>query len=191
MPRRWAGYGPTVTSPPVYSIGAVARMLDIPPATLRTWEERYGLPTPERSPGGHRLYSRDQTEDAIEVKPRRGARLGDGQLQEYERLGSAPVAASSLLGGSSQAASSLDGIYQDVGLSGWYSQTSKKWSSSIPLSSSARATNWAVVTAGGMLSIAFAVAQDPEENTVADLLAQGLQGHGPPVVDRPVEQQDR
>ena len=43
-------------------------MLDIPPATLRTWEERYGLPTPERSPGGHRLYSRDQTEDAIEVK---------------------------------------------------------------------------------------------------------------------------
>jgi DNA-binding transcriptional MerR regulator len=57
-----------VTSPPVYSIGAVARMLGIPPATLRTWEERYGLPVPERSPGGHRLYSRDQTEDAIEVK---------------------------------------------------------------------------------------------------------------------------
>ena len=36
--------------------------------------------------------------------------------------------------------------YQDVGLSGWYSQTSKKWSSSMPLSSSARAMNWAVVT---------------------------------------------
>jgi CheY-like chemotaxis protein len=49
-----------VSSRPLYSIGAVARMLDIAPATLRTWEERYGLPNPERSPGGHRLYSRDQ-----------------------------------------------------------------------------------------------------------------------------------
>jgi DNA-binding transcriptional MerR regulator len=44
----------------LYSIGAVARMLDIPTATLRTWEERYGVPKPERSAGGQRLYSRDQ-----------------------------------------------------------------------------------------------------------------------------------
>jgi len=49
-----------VSSRPLYSIGAVARMLGIPPGTLRTWEERYGRPKPERSPGGHRLYSRDQ-----------------------------------------------------------------------------------------------------------------------------------
>jgi DNA-binding transcriptional MerR regulator len=49
-----------MSSRALYSIGAVARMLDIPPATLRTWEERYGLPKPQRSPGGHRLYSRDQ-----------------------------------------------------------------------------------------------------------------------------------
>jgi DNA-binding transcriptional MerR regulator len=49
-----------VSSRALYSIGAVARMLDIPQATLRTWEERYGLPKPERSPGGQRLYSRDQ-----------------------------------------------------------------------------------------------------------------------------------
>jgi DNA-binding transcriptional MerR regulator len=27
------------------------------PDTLRAWERRYGLPTPERSSGGHRLYS--------------------------------------------------------------------------------------------------------------------------------------
>jgi DNA-binding transcriptional MerR regulator len=51
-----------VTSRPLYSIGAVARMLGIPPATLRTWQERYGLPSPERSPGGHRLYARDQVD---------------------------------------------------------------------------------------------------------------------------------
>ena len=46
----------------VYSIGAVARMLGIPVATIRNWEERYGAIVPERSPGGHRLYSRDQIE---------------------------------------------------------------------------------------------------------------------------------
>jgi hypothetical protein len=28
---------------PIYSIGAVERMLDIPAATIRNWEERYGL----------------------------------------------------------------------------------------------------------------------------------------------------
>jgi CheY-like chemotaxis protein len=63
-----------VTGRSVYGIGAVARMLDIPPATLRTWEERYGLPVPERSPGGHRLYSRDQVDQLRFVK----AQLADG-----------------------------------------------------------------------------------------------------------------
>jgi CheY-like chemotaxis protein len=43
-------------------------MLDIPAATLRTWEERYGLPKPERSAGGHRLYSRDQVAQLRFVK---------------------------------------------------------------------------------------------------------------------------
>jgi len=37
-------------------------MLDIPVATIRNWEERYASIVPERSPGGHRLYSRDQVE---------------------------------------------------------------------------------------------------------------------------------
>lgn len=47
---------------PIYSIGAVARMLDIPPSTLRAWEERYALITPTRSEGSQRLYSRSQVE---------------------------------------------------------------------------------------------------------------------------------
>jgi len=46
----------------VYSIGAVARMLGIAVATIRNWEERYATIVPERSPGGHRLYSRDHVE---------------------------------------------------------------------------------------------------------------------------------
>ncbi|HET7309551.1 MAG TPA: MerR family transcriptional regulator [Actinomycetota bacterium] len=45
-----------------YSIGAVARMVGVPPATLRTWEERYRIVEPARSEGGHRLYSRMDVE---------------------------------------------------------------------------------------------------------------------------------
>ena len=52
----------------IYSIGAVERMLDIPAATIRNWEERYGLVKPERSNGGHRLYTRGQVEHLRFVK---------------------------------------------------------------------------------------------------------------------------
>jgi DNA-binding transcriptional MerR regulator len=77
-----------VTSSPIYSIGAVARMLDIPPATLRTWEERYGLPTPERSPGGHRLYSRDQVDQLrfVKVQLAQGMAPADAHRLLAERL---------------------------------------------------------------------------------------------------------
>ena len=38
------------------TIGAVSRATGIPTNTLRTWERRYGFPTPGRSPSGQRLY---------------------------------------------------------------------------------------------------------------------------------------
>lgn len=37
-------------------------MIGVPVATIRTWEDRYGLVIPDRSAGGHRLYRRDQVE---------------------------------------------------------------------------------------------------------------------------------
>ena len=36
-------------SRPIYSISAVARMVGVPVATLRTWEDRYTLVVPERN----------------------------------------------------------------------------------------------------------------------------------------------
>ena len=54
----------------VYSIGAVARMLDIPTSTLRAWEERYAVITPTRSEGSQRLYSRAQVEQLRFIKSR-------------------------------------------------------------------------------------------------------------------------
>jgi DNA-binding transcriptional MerR regulator len=44
---------------PVYSIGAVVKMVGVDASTLRAWEERYGLVVPGRSRGGQRIYSRD------------------------------------------------------------------------------------------------------------------------------------
>ena len=48
---------------PIYSIGAVAKMLGIDTATLRAWEDRYGVVAPERTRGGQRVYSRDELEE--------------------------------------------------------------------------------------------------------------------------------
>ncbi len=78
----------------VYSIGAVARMLGVPQATLRTWEERYSVVRPERSPGGHRLYSREQVEHlrfivkkvGEGVPPADAHRLLTARLAEGDRL---------------------------------------------------------------------------------------------------------
>lgn len=52
----------TDSSQPLYSIGTTSKLAGVPVGTLRTWHERYGVVIPGRSPGGHRLYSRDQVE---------------------------------------------------------------------------------------------------------------------------------
>ena len=77
----------------VYSIGAVARMLGIPAATIRNWEERYAAIVPERSVGGHRLYSRDQMEQLrfIAAEVARGLSAADAHrlLGEQREAGQA------------------------------------------------------------------------------------------------------
>jgi DICT domain-containing protein len=48
-----------VTEPPdSLSIGELARRTEVPAATLRSWEDRYGFPRPHRLAGGHRRYDR-------------------------------------------------------------------------------------------------------------------------------------
>ena len=42
---------------PRFNLKAVVQQTGLKPDTLRAWERRYGLPTPVRSSGGHRLYS--------------------------------------------------------------------------------------------------------------------------------------
>jgi len=45
---------------PAYNLKAVIRETGLTPATLRAWERRYGLFKPQRSSGGHRLFSEDE-----------------------------------------------------------------------------------------------------------------------------------
>jgi MerR family transcriptional regulator, light-induced transcriptional regulator len=42
---------------PQYTVGVVADRIGVPIATLRSWNQRYGIGPSEHSPGRHRLYS--------------------------------------------------------------------------------------------------------------------------------------
>lgn len=51
-----------------------AALLNVSPNTLRAWEQRFGFPKPERSPGKHRLYTygeivslRDALQDGLSI----------------------------------------------------------------------------------------------------------------------------
>jgi DNA-binding transcriptional MerR regulator len=95
----------------IYSIGAVARMLDVSTQTLRAWEDRYQQIVPARSEGGQRLFSRDQVDqlrfirDQIEqgLQPADAHRL----LAQRRDEDAASIPGASRRGGSQ---ASVDGI---------------------------------------------------------------------------------
>ena len=78
----------TVSDRSIYSIGALARILGVSPATLRSWEDRYGLVVPERSAGSQRLYSRDDLDQLLFVREqmRNGLSAADAHRALEERL---------------------------------------------------------------------------------------------------------
>lgn len=42
---------------PAFNLKTVINKTSLATDTLRAWESRYGLPMPQRTLGGHRLYS--------------------------------------------------------------------------------------------------------------------------------------
>jgi MerR family transcriptional regulator, light-induced transcriptional regulator len=62
---------------PVFNTKAVAREIGVPADTFRAWERRYGVPRPQRTAGGHRLYCerdiaiirwlRDRTDEGVNI----------------------------------------------------------------------------------------------------------------------------
>jgi DICT domain-containing protein/predicted DNA-binding transcriptional regulator AlpA len=57
------------------TIGDLAERTGVPPATLRSWESRYGFPRPVRLPGGHRRYAESDVAAVLEVARHRDAGL--------------------------------------------------------------------------------------------------------------------
>ena len=47
---------------PAFNLKVVLKETGLGADTLRAWERRYGLPVPNRSAGGHRLYSQSDIE---------------------------------------------------------------------------------------------------------------------------------
>jgi DNA-binding transcriptional MerR regulator len=76
------------TGRPIFSISAAARMLGLPIATIRTWEDRYGLVVPHRNASGHRLYRRDEVEQLRFVRAcmADGASAADAHRLLAERI---------------------------------------------------------------------------------------------------------
>lgn len=74
-------------------MGTVADLLDMPPSTLRTWEDRYGLVVPARSSGGQRIFTREQVEQLRFLKSRidEGMQPGDAHRVLSELLASGGV----------------------------------------------------------------------------------------------------
>lgn len=64
--------------PGMLTIRELAERAGLTTATVRAWEQRYGFPTPQRLPSGHRRYAADDVELVREVVRRRdaGTRLG-------------------------------------------------------------------------------------------------------------------
>jgi CheY-like chemotaxis protein len=73
---------------PLFSIGAVAAMLNSTPGTLRSWEERYGVVEAERGQGRRRVYTRGQVGQLRFVKDHvnRGLSAADAHRLLRERL---------------------------------------------------------------------------------------------------------
>jgi CheY-like chemotaxis protein len=68
-------------------------MLGITPGTIRTWEDRYGVVSPQRSPAGRRLYSHDEVERLrfVKAKVDEGIQPADAHRLLAERSNARPV----------------------------------------------------------------------------------------------------
>jgi DNA-binding transcriptional MerR regulator len=64
---------------PRYNLGVVIRETGTKPDTLRAWERRYGVPQPQRTSGGHRLYSQFDIETIkwLQARQKEGMRISN------------------------------------------------------------------------------------------------------------------
>lgn len=90
-------------------IGELSKRLGVSPELLRAWETRYGLVAPERTPGGLRLYSKEDERRVREMRRQIAAGLSAAEAARVA-LGTrvAPVSVQRLLSDLDGALSALD-----------------------------------------------------------------------------------
>lgn len=88
-----AGYA----TEPLYNIKAVVQRTGIPADTVRAWERRYGIPRPQRTPTGRRLYSEQDIATIRWLRERTAAGMTISQaIQQLRSLGNAALAVAPL-----------------------------------------------------------------------------------------------
>jgi len=85
--------------PAVLSIGEVSRRTGIPVPGLRNWEQRYGLPRPERLPSGRRRYRESDCALLAEVLRGRAQGLSLSAAVAHALSGAAPFQETSIFAG--------------------------------------------------------------------------------------------
>jgi len=90
-------------------IGELSKRLGVSPELLRAWETRYGLVAPERTPGGLRLYSKEDERRVREMRRQIAAGLSAAEAARVA-LGTrvAPVSVERLLSDLDDALAALD-----------------------------------------------------------------------------------
>lgn len=98
---------------PVYSLTAVVEETGLKAETLRAWERRYGLPRPQRTEGGHRLYSRRDIDVIrwLQARQREGLRIRSA-VELWRRMEVMPLAVSAAETPSQEASDALAGLRQ-------------------------------------------------------------------------------
>jgi DNA-binding transcriptional MerR regulator len=84
---------------PKYSIYAAARLTGLKPGTLRAWERRYRVPSPGRSPSGHRLYAEYDLRTVRWLATQKASGMTIGRAADFLRhlqsLGQDPISRTS------------------------------------------------------------------------------------------------
>lgn len=73
---------PSISQTPAYNLKAVLKETGLTADALRAWERRYGLPMPQRTPGGHRIYSEYDIETVKWLRARQAEGLRISQAVE-------------------------------------------------------------------------------------------------------------
>jgi MerR family transcriptional regulator, light-induced transcriptional regulator len=78
-----------------FKIQTVAEMTGVPASTLRTWEQRYGFPSPDRTASAYRMYSQSDIDQIARVRELCDDGMGPAeavqQVLESGPAGAAPV----------------------------------------------------------------------------------------------------